>query len=324
MTGRRRTVSSSSPPAAKRARKVVSLKDKVEAIDQLKMGQSVKELAEKYGVSVNTVRDWKKSEATLREQASSVSSPSSRKIIQKSGCDLMEISLVSWIQEAQQSDLSLSSAIIREKARQLYDIAKQNEPSSSTKVLPTFTASNGWFKRFCERRGVKLEIRRSEVFSSKQDPADDFVRKMAPILDGNHSIFNASETGILSKKSHSKTYRYIMREEENGEEANCEGENGEEENSEELTEVTTVHVKDEPQSGDEDGQDIPISPLTKEDIDYILHHTRLVMDCITQKDHDAERTVSSLGHLQQVFNVYHRARMGGLQPKIKEELCESH
>lgn len=49
----------------KRKRVVVSIKQKLDDLQRLDRGESVRNIASEYGVGVTTVKDWKKNRATF-------------------------------------------------------------------------------------------------------------------------------------------------------------------------------------------------------------------------------------------------------------------
>uniref|UniRef100_UPI00358EFEB0 putative CENPB DNA-binding domain-containing protein 1 n=1 Tax=Myxine glutinosa TaxID=7769 RepID=UPI00358EFEB0 len=110
-------------PERKRQRKVMSLLEKVDVLDKLTSGVSASAIGRKYGVNKSTIRYILKNEAKIRGSVRA-SAPSSAKrsfvshrdpILEK-----MENALCVWVEDETQKGMSLSGAVVKEKAMRLY------------------------------------------------------------------------------------------------------------------------------------------------------------------------------------------------------------
>ncbi|XP_077291011.1 uncharacterized protein LOC143914610 [Arctopsyche grandis] len=134
---------------SKRARKVMSLSEKMDILNELNGGVSVATLCHYRCLSESTVRYIKKSEdkikASIKAGApliSKVTYISRDPLIEK-----MEKSLTLWIDErGEKDDCPTGATRIRNKALQIY-----NQLKVETKANTTFLASRGWFSRYQKR-----------------------------------------------------------------------------------------------------------------------------------------------------------------------------
>ncbi len=128
----------------------------------------------------------------------------------------MERLLCVWIEDQTKRRMPLSLAVIQEKARSLWnDLKKKQEAEGKGEGAETFTASRGWFMRFCRRANLHNLKCRGEAASADHAAASEFPAKLKKIIEeGGYSpkqVYNIDETGLFWKRMPSRTY--IAREE---------------------------------------------------------------------------------------------------------------
>lgn len=105
-----------------------------------------------------------------------------------------------------QKKLPLSSALIRAKAKKIYDLINLDPSESSF----NFQASKGWFDNFKHRHSLHNIKLVGESASADHVSAKKFPEELAKIIEtgGYHpeQVFNADETGLFWKKMPSRTF----------------------------------------------------------------------------------------------------------------------
>jgi hypothetical protein len=107
--------------------------------------------------------------------------------------DALERDLLNWVDQAallfNQMKTGVSSAIIRSKALDLNSVYKH----------PTFTASTGWFSRFCSRFDLRRVRLRGEAGDLDLSSYREELISIRTRLSDYHpdNIFNMDETGLM-------------------------------------------------------------------------------------------------------------------------------
>ncbi|XP_061923673.1 tigger transposable element-derived protein 1-like [Entelurus aequoreus] len=247
----KRLASSKAPPAEpKRRRKMLTIVEKVELLDMLKLGKSYTSVGRHYGINESTVRYIKKDEKNIRATAAITLNKNAKRVVTPRNKTIvkMESVLAVWISECKMKNIRLDTNIIRTKAKKLYeDFAKSDyvpdggqddaaeEGTSSASKIP-FNASKGWFDKFQKRfknvslRGEAASADKAaaeefvhntfKTFIEEADKAraEEFVRNTFKTLIKERSyrpehVFNMAETGLFWKRMPSRTF--IMKEEAN-------------------------------------------------------------------------------------------------------------
>lgn len=128
---------------------VISLEKKLEAIHRLDKGESLKKVAQDYGVGENTVGDWRRNRKQIENyvyQSASKEASNCRSTLKKSSCELLEEALLLWFCQAREQGFPVSGPIIQEKALSLN--LKLNSP------IEKFEASKGLLSRFKNRHAA--------------------------------------------------------------------------------------------------------------------------------------------------------------------------
>lgn len=135
-------------PGSKKQVKYLTLKKKLEILDCLKQDETVKTMSRKHGVCERTIHLWKKNETALREEASHCNM--NHKNTRRPDQPEVEKQLYSWAVSQRDSNTKITADILKTKAMMIYDnLSKSN-------TLPPFTATQGWFRKFKARFGLKL------------------------------------------------------------------------------------------------------------------------------------------------------------------------
>ncbi|XP_061923676.1 tigger transposable element-derived protein 1-like isoform X2 [Entelurus aequoreus] len=223
MASKRSVASNAFPSEPKRRRKTLTINEKVELLDMLKLGKSYTSVGRHYGINESTVRCIKKEETNIRataaitlyRNAKRVMTPRNKTIVK------MESVLAVWISECKNNNILLDANIIRAKAKNIYEDFVKNDDGDKADdadegTSTSFIASKGWFDKFQRRfKGVSLH---REDASVDYAAIDEFVHYTFKTLIREQSyqpeqVFNMAETGLFWKRMPSRTF--IMKEEAN-------------------------------------------------------------------------------------------------------------
>jgi hypothetical protein len=141
---------SGSVQSANRAKKVMTLLQKVQVLDTLASGMGASSVGRLFGVNESTVRYIKKIEERIRDFVAR-SSPGGAKICVARDKDLVatEKALSSWIQDLGRKNVYIDQTAIRKKALSLYEEFRKVRGGEVRQQ--TFTASKGWLQKFKRR-----------------------------------------------------------------------------------------------------------------------------------------------------------------------------
>ncbi|XP_070600291.1 tigger transposable element-derived protein 1-like [Erythrolamprus reginae] len=216
---------------AKKSRKMLTIKEKIELLDMLKAGHSNVEVGRHYGINESTVRYIRKEEKKIRQSSLISFNKGAKRIVTPRNKRLMkmEAALSVWVQDCRKKSIALDTNTIRTKAQQLYNRLEDTEggdadegnaddsedpqpsTSSASSAPATFTASKGWFDRFQRRYGLKSVSLHGEAASADTGAAENFVRHTFRdlIAEGDYhpeQVFNMDETGLFWKRMPSRTF----------------------------------------------------------------------------------------------------------------------
>ncbi|CAC5385465.1 unnamed protein product [Mytilus coruscus] len=189
----------SASPSPKRARKDLSLEEKINLIEDSdkipKLTQ--KQLGEKYGIGCATVSDiLKKKEFYNKQYADNSTGNKKRFTISSKYGDLNDL-LFKWFTQARAKNIPLSGPILQEKA---LHFAKELD-------LTDFKASNGWLDSWKSR----FSIAHFKVCGESGDVNLETVNNFLSRIDTNvqdyqpEDIFNCYETGLFFRALPDKT-----------------------------------------------------------------------------------------------------------------------
>lgn len=188
--------------SGKRKRVVLSMRDKLNILQQLNKGASGVNLAKQYGVGTSTISDIKKNSESLLKFTTTLDSEEGskhRKTMKTAENKDLEKAMYVWFIQKRSQGQPISGPLLCEKAMQM---------NAQIGGSLEFKASTGWLKRFKSRHGIReLEIQ-GEKLSADVPAANAFKEKVSAIIkDGytRNNIYNADETGLNWKSLPSKS-----------------------------------------------------------------------------------------------------------------------
>lgn len=205
MEGKRKRSESDSCEKSKRHKRVMSLENKLKVLDLLDKGDSAVSVGKVFCVNESTIRNIKKTAATIRSSAARGSSTSNKVSarVRDEAIEKMEKGLSIWIEDQTQRKVPLSLQLIQAKALKLFE-------SFKTADSPSFTASRGWFAKFKKRQSLHNIKITGEAASADTVAAAEFPAILLEHIQEKEyrpeQVFNADETGLFWKKMPSRTY----------------------------------------------------------------------------------------------------------------------
>ena len=191
----------------KRARKVLTLQEKIVILDKLRSGMSNSACGREFGINESTVRTIKAAEKQIRHAVVSCT-PTSAKVTQHVRNDSvvqMEKALNVWIEDMNRRHVPVDSNGIREKAKKMYDYF-----SSKNGEKKSFVASKGWFEKFKARFMFHNLRITGESASADHVAAATYPEHLEKLIKEKgyspEQVFNADETGMWWKKMPSRTF----------------------------------------------------------------------------------------------------------------------
>lgn len=191
----------------KRKKTVMTLGEKIKVLDALRTGESASAVGRRFNINESTVRSIKKQEKLIRESVAA-STPVSAKVVSqvRNKClEKTENALSIWLEDMSQKRIPISSALIRAKARKIFEHMKSDSDSSFD-----FQASKGWLENFKKRYNLHNIKLTGESASADHDAAKIFPVEFKQIIqEGGYlpqQVFNADETGLFWKKMPNRTF----------------------------------------------------------------------------------------------------------------------
>lgn len=133
----------------KRKKIVLTIKQKLELIERFEKGESTTELAQDYGIGVQTVRDIRKNKTKFEEfvgDCESIAGPSKRKTMKKSTFEDLDFALLQWFRQKRAAGIAVTGPECIDQAKLLHEVLG---------LGGNFTASTGWLTRFKQRYGIR-------------------------------------------------------------------------------------------------------------------------------------------------------------------------
>ena len=176
---------------AKRERKILSLKQKVEFIKQKESaGRSQRELANQFGIGKTQVQViLKRKSEFLDSYESGETSDSRKRLSVRSPNEELNILTWEWFQCKRSQQIPISGPALQEKA---LEYAKQLK-------IDSFKASNGCLESFRRRHDIKCATICGESASVNPTTVSDWKDKHPTLVDGYEprDIYNLDETGLF-------------------------------------------------------------------------------------------------------------------------------
>lgn len=191
----KKTIVLNCSPALKRKRNVLSVGDKLDAVNRLLKGETPNKLAAEFNVGTSTISDWKKNRVKLEQQARSLTAPELKKIktIKSSYYEDLDEVLFIWFCQQRNLGMPISGPMIQSKAQEFFKKMYGEDAK--------FSASNGWLQGFKNRHGIRQLSIAGEKLSADLESAQNYISKFAELVSGYspQQIFNADETGLWFK-----------------------------------------------------------------------------------------------------------------------------
>lgn len=158
--------------AKKRKHKTISMLEKVELLQKLESGTSVRSLCEVYGISSSTVYDLKKQKEQIFSYfADNVSQKSleKRKSLRRGKSTELDTALLRWFKQRRVEGVCVTGEMLMEQAKVLH---------RELSLDHTCEYSQGWLHRFKGRYGISLLSAPGEgiVAETEAEALDDCAR----------------------------------------------------------------------------------------------------------------------------------------------------
>lgn len=163
----------------KRRRKVLTLHEKMTILKKIEQGRKYSSLAREYNINESSIRTIKKCENKIKTSINMLANSATVKSTFLSRRDTiieqMEHLLNVWIDDQTIKNVPLTSNMIRNEAKCIYDRLKSQKPQNST-FESSFCASKGWFDRFRKRANLQNICVVSEGVSLDGDGGENYKR----------------------------------------------------------------------------------------------------------------------------------------------------
>ena len=144
--------------------KTITIEKKLQILLETDQPDStIRGVARKHGISPSSIHDWRKNRDKLQDKELVKHVKSRKNVLHSTQRNLfpeMEMILASWIIDQRQMGLAVTPMMTKDKAK---SILHEVDPEAK------FTASTGWFQKFCKRHHFTL--RRSSTLN-QTDPED--------------------------------------------------------------------------------------------------------------------------------------------------------
>ena len=189
----KRKLGAISTPSPKRVRKDLTLKDKINLIDESEKLPKVtqKELSVKFGIGTTTVSDILKRKEFYRKQFKEDASSKRQRFISESKFGDLNETVFKWFQQARSKNIPISGPIIQEKALQFARELGYND----------FKASSGWLDSWKSRFNIGHFKICGESADVDLEKVNEFKEKIPGLIVGysNENISNCDESGWFFK-----------------------------------------------------------------------------------------------------------------------------
>lgn len=115
---------------------VITIEEKLGAIERVKNGELLRNVAADFGVGVSTVCDWMKQKKKFEEHASKLPNKKTMKTCQN---EKVNEAVFLWFIQQREKGVALTGPIIQEKAKMLSEIMGEAGEG--------FKASSGWLEK---------------------------------------------------------------------------------------------------------------------------------------------------------------------------------
>ena len=203
----KRNTKSPASNVSKRARKVMSLEEKMDIIRRYDQGQRTADIVRATGVSESTLRTIRGSKEKIAASIAQGSSAAAKKThtVRNPGLNRTEEMLKDWIHKQNHRNIPVTMGIIQTKAKEIYDQVTKDDVESKP-----FAASSGWFANFKIRHGFHNVKFSGEAASADKPAAEAYIKALYEYIEKHgyrpEQIFNLDETSLYPYRTFDRTY----------------------------------------------------------------------------------------------------------------------
>ena len=178
-----------------------SVKTKLEVIQMVDQGKTVKEISLETGLHEKSIHGIKKRRVDVMETASRISAGMADKVTRRRNVTLerMEALLHEWIVKQTEKDVCMSPNTIKSKATSLFNAIATE---TNAVVSQNFTASSGWLKNFRKRCGLNNVKLQEECANTDHYVVPGFIQDFSNVMkEGDFppgQSFNWDGMGLFS------------------------------------------------------------------------------------------------------------------------------
>ena len=177
-------------PSGKIKRNILSLKRKLEVIEEHEHGKSRAELMEKYGLKKTTIHDILKAKDKIRESVKKLENgPKGAELfrLRKLPFEGLDEAVFQWYKQQRAKGVATRGLDIQYAAEKLAAcLGHQN-----------FKCSDGWLWRFKRRHGIVNKAANKERLTKLVNPFTDELKQLEEEELHHFHIYNAEEAGLL-------------------------------------------------------------------------------------------------------------------------------
>ncbi|XP_055714421.1 jerky protein homolog-like [Phlebotomus papatasi] len=185
----------------KRKYTTTKIQVKLKAIELVKNGESVKDVAASYGVGKQTVLDWVQQEERLKNYVNSNARNNNSMTMRPGLTPQTSEALFIWFEHMRERGVPVSGSLLQAKALQFHEVFEDGPAN--------FSASSGWLTRWKKEHEVRQLTVCGEALSSREEMLPTFYKHLQEVIEsenlGYHQIYNADETGLNFRKLPNKT-----------------------------------------------------------------------------------------------------------------------
>ena len=181
----------------RKQRRNLSLEDKVNIIKKKETDAKLSDekLASEFSVDRSTISNiLRKKDKFLQLHASAKHSDLKKTRIQEARFPSLEEALYKWFQNLRSRNIPVSQDILKGKAVEFYNRAKENGAQ-----LSNFEASNGWLEKFQNRYDISSKCITGESESAPLDQVEIGRKNLQEIIAtfDIENVYNADEMGLF-------------------------------------------------------------------------------------------------------------------------------
>ncbi|XP_032880836.1 jerky protein homolog-like isoform X2 [Amblyraja radiata] len=182
-------------------RKTLSIAQKIELLQKLDRGVSVRHLTEDYGVGTTTIHDLKKQKHKLLKfysESDDQKLMKYRKTLHRAKNEDLDRVVMEWIRQRRSERMPLTGLMVMKQARKYHE---------ELNIGGECEYSEGWLQKFKKRHGIKYlkicGVKASAAYDAAERYIDEFAKMVSDEKLSPEQIYNADETALY--------WRYVPR-----------------------------------------------------------------------------------------------------------------